>query len=339
MENNIDTKEKNNLIKLFIYIPTYNRPESLRKCLKTLFPQANKYSDRVRIMVNDNNSDNCVNDNLLSEFSYKSFSLRKNSYNIGGNANMNLGFIFANQDEFLWILGDDDYLCDTALDTIFSCDSNNDLLLMTNTAIKSEVNYSIQKSYEEWKSFWVSANVFNMKTYKKYIGSVFYYHNTSYPHVAIQWVSAISQNIKMVLLPLSQTLERTVSKENNSDENYSLAWTGAFGLSAIINQNDGNRFLIFWLKNYGINLFLYKKSEPDNYDKTVSFILKRPLKVIYFYFKAKMQFHAFQIGLIIKNNFKNKNGEVPFIKKRLLLKIQKFVLKENVVFKIKKEKD
>jgi len=333
MELNTSNINQNLIMKLFIYIPTYNRPVALRKCLGTLIPQAKKYANNLRIMVNDNDSSDFVNDGILSEFDFENLSFRKNPYNIGGNANMNLGFVFAKKDEFLWILGDDDFLCDNALDKIFCCEGNLDLILLTNISTPQASSYSIEKSYKEWMSFWVSANIFNMKTYGAFIEDVFHYHNTSYPHVAIQWSAAVNQSIKMMLIPLNGMLERTVSNENiSSSESYSLAWTGALGLVNLLNKSNGSNFAIFWLKLYGINLFLYKNNIPHIYEQSISSILKLSMLVKLTYYITKMRYYLFLIGYKIKNTLKNKDGNIPFIRNSLMQKMRKIVVKDNVVF-------
>ncbi|HHT9158551.1 MAG: hypothetical protein A2047_01020 [Omnitrophica bacterium GWA2_41_15] len=328
------SKRKRGLImKLFIYIPTYSRPEALRKSLGTLVHQAKKYADRVRIMVSDNDSPGCVNDGILSEFVFENLSFRKNPSNIGGNANMNLGFVFAKKDEFLWILGDDDYLCDNALDKIFSCDGDLDLILLTHISSPALSNYSIERSYKEWMSFFVSANIFNMKTFGVFIENVFYYHNTSYPHVAIQWLAAMTVNrqLKMMMLPLSGMIVRTVSTENNTGENYSLAWTGALGLVTILEKSEGSKFAIFWLRHYGINLLLYKNRFPHNYEQSISIILKLPMRVKLVYYETKIRYYFFLVSWKVMNAVEDKDGNIPFVGKSLLQKVKRIVVKDNSV--------
>lgn len=319
-------------MKLFIYIPTYSRPEALRKSLGTLVPQAKKYADRVRIMVSDNDSPGCVNDGILSEFGFENLSFRKNPSNIGGNANMNLGFVFAKKDEFLWILGDDDYLSDKALDKIFSCDGDLDMILLTHTSSPAVSSYSIERSYKEWMSFWVSANIFNMKTFGVFIENVFYYHNTSYPHVALQWSAAVHRQLKMMLLPLSGMLERTVSTENNTNENYSLAWNGALGLVTILEKSEGSKFAMFWLRHYGINLLLYKNTFPHIYEQSIPIILKLPMRVKLVYYETKIRYYAFLACWKVMNAVKDKDGNIPFVRKSLLQKLKRIVAKDNSVF-------
>ncbi|MBA4383767.1 MAG: hypothetical protein C0410_03455, partial [Anaerolinea sp.] len=106
--------------KLFIYIPTYNRPKSLEKQIASLSSQVTRHKDCVRILVNDNASPTNLFFELEEKYSSENIVFHKNSGNIGGNANIALAFTYAKNDEFLWILSDDDLLTDNAVDYILS---------------------------------------------------------------------------------------------------------------------------------------------------------------------------------------------------------------------------
>jgi hypothetical protein len=320
-------------MKLFIYIPTYNRPIALRKLLDSLVLQSKDYKSNLRILINDNNSDNYVNDNILNEYNSNILFFRKNTCNIGGNANMNLGFIFAQPDEFLWILGDDDYLEPYALKYIFSSDkTNSDLILFTNEDSNHNTLYDIRKSYSEWMSFWVSSNIFKIDSFKNYVYSTFYYHNTSYPHIAIQWEAQKNNKLSVTTLPLKNILNRTVSDENNTAENYSLAWTGALVLSELLNKNDAEEFVKYWLKNYGINYFKNESQLKNSFDISRLVIFKLSYRIRYLYYTTKLRFILYDVsskvyyGISLKNRNMIKNSS-------LYKKLVKFIKNENSITK------
>jgi glycosyltransferase involved in cell wall biosynthesis len=95
---------------LTIYIPTYNRLESLYSLLEILFNQVeeiNCFEDLISIHV----SDNCSNDDTSAFLqsvnkSYFKYSVFKK--NIGGDKNIK-NSINVCQGKYLWILADDDY--------------------------------------------------------------------------------------------------------------------------------------------------------------------------------------------------------------------------------------
>lgn len=321
-------------MKLLIYIPTYNRPVALRNLLNSLIKQSFEFSDKLRIFINDNNSDNQVNDSIIDE--YKNCNLlyfRKNTCNVGGNANMMLGFIFARQDEYLWILGDDDYLEDSALKQIFSVIGNNsDLIIFSKTNNTFETSYNIHKSYEKWMSFWVSSNIFKVETFNKFVHSTFHYHNTSYPHIAIQWLANSENNLSVTILPLDKVLNRTISEENNTAENYSLAWTGAFGLSEILNREDACLFVEYWLNNYGINYFENELRMKNSFDISKLYIFKLSNKIKVIFYFTRFRYIVFKSSKKIFNLIPIENRN-KIKKSKLYNKIVNLILNKNSVIK------
>ncbi len=320
-------------MKLFIYIPTFNRPIALRKLLDSLIMQSKEFENDLRILINDNNSDNNINDNILKEYNSNILQFRKNTCNIGGNANMNLGFIFAKPDEYLWILGDDDYLEPGALNYIFSSEvMNSDLLLFSDVPSNISTIYDIRKSYSEWMNFWVSSNIFKIDTFKSFVYSTFYYHNTSYPHIAIQWEAQKNKNLSVTILPLKNIINRTISDENNTAENYSLAWTGALVLSELLKKNDAELFVEYWLRKYGINYFNNEIYLKNSFDFSRLTILKLSPKINLIYYRARVRYLVYQISskLYYSISLKSRNK----IKNSLLYKkIVKLIKNENTVTK------
>src|SRR5450830_708666 len=114
------------MAKLFIYIPTYNRPESLEKQLSALLPQVRNFPDEVRVLVSDNASEKYAEEDVLQHHARLSnVELRRNGGNIGANANIALGFAFARPDEFLWILSDNDIVTPNAVEYVLSMLENS----------------------------------------------------------------------------------------------------------------------------------------------------------------------------------------------------------------------
>jgi glycosyltransferase involved in cell wall biosynthesis len=116
---------------LTIYIPTKNRPE-LAALLDSLAPQLD---ERVEVVVSDNagTASNLVRD-LLGDSCRVEYSRR--AYDIGGDANILRGFT-AGTAPWLWILGDDDTVTDTAIQTVLShigWTTSDRLILMSNSS-------------------------------------------------------------------------------------------------------------------------------------------------------------------------------------------------------------
>lgn len=102
---------------LTIAIPTYNRPESLRRCLARLLPQI---TADTRLLIIDNHSDQPVEGvvaDLLRDCDPSRVALLRNRANIGGNGNIMRCFELC-ETERLWIVGDDDLVAADAVATI-----------------------------------------------------------------------------------------------------------------------------------------------------------------------------------------------------------------------------
>ena len=91
-----------------ICIPTYKRPEFLRRCLASIIDQANGLP--IEIFVAD---DSCsdVNDAVIGEATRRFPALRhrKNETNLGINENIRHVVDIADTD-YVWLVGEDDYL-------------------------------------------------------------------------------------------------------------------------------------------------------------------------------------------------------------------------------------
>lgn len=98
---------------LSISIPTYNRPVQIQEQVRRILPQLN---DKVSLIVYDNCSDYFVSD-LFTEEEKKSFTIKRNPINIGGDANIARCFEKCETD-WLWTLSDDDFVTPNAIDKI-----------------------------------------------------------------------------------------------------------------------------------------------------------------------------------------------------------------------------
>lgn len=119
--------------KLLIYIPSYNRAESLLRQLSALSGSSNRGLFDVAV------SNNCSTDMygysdierlcLQNEFLYS-----RNGVNVGADANIFNGFLISSKYEYLWILSDDDLLRDGAVDGVLDMLSNSpDVLFFTHS--------------------------------------------------------------------------------------------------------------------------------------------------------------------------------------------------------------
>ncbi|MEM0134254.1 MAG: glycosyltransferase family A protein [Thermoplasmatales archaeon] len=103
---------------LGICIPTYNREVFLLNNLRSIIPQFKKFQLPIYI------SDNCSDDNtkkVIEELSmgYPNINLNRNNSNIGLYLNI-LNVISMPKTEYIWLMGDDDEICEDAVSYILN---------------------------------------------------------------------------------------------------------------------------------------------------------------------------------------------------------------------------
>jgi glycosyltransferase involved in cell wall biosynthesis len=259
------------LAKLFIYLPTFNRPESLRLQLSALLPQLQEFPQSVRLLICDNDSSKYSLDEILRGFPpFPNVEVRRNGGNIGGNGNIALGFVFARPDEFLWILSDNDIVSPNALAYVLSVlDSDFDFYCFVNGA-ESE-----QDIHHDWTSGWqipmnwrmglISDALYNMASVRDVVEEAFYFHNSSFPHLAVACATSKKKGVtRFRLLPRQKvSADEVSSKEQPTD--YSLAHVCMPLLVPLFPKWEAKSFCRKWLWLHGIMLHINKSKHPHLY--------------------------------------------------------------------------
>ena len=282
------------MINLFIYIPTYRRPIALSKQLDTLLPQARKFPNHVRIVVRDNDSKGPQFEAIKKKYQADNILFEKNFGNIGGNANIALGFVFARENEFLWILSDNDLVRDDCIAYLLDeIDNTIDYVVMND-----QVTYP-KKVYWSWADGWlepinwwqglISAALFNTNTVRESIGDGFFYHNSSFPHLAVA-CSAAKKNEKVTFMHLPfSSVHQEVLTSQESITDYSLSHVGMPGLLALFPVRAGRIFARQWAHKNGWMFYLNREKHPELFASSKYLLVKLGGAIIYFYlFKAKL---------------------------------------------------
>ena len=105
--------------KISICIPTYNRADLLVHSLRKILLSSNIFLDKVEVIVSDNHSvDNT--ESILAKLKMEFPFLRsyRNDNNIGFNLNFFKLVDNYAKGEYLWIIGDDDFVDEDALDSV-----------------------------------------------------------------------------------------------------------------------------------------------------------------------------------------------------------------------------
>lgn len=102
---------------LTVAIPTYNRNQTLLRTVRALLPQL---TEQCNLLILDNCSDVPVAETLqgIAEVAAGQLRIVRNKVNIGLTANLLRCFEMC-ETEWVWLLGDDDFLQPDAIETIF----------------------------------------------------------------------------------------------------------------------------------------------------------------------------------------------------------------------------
>lgn len=133
---------------LTIYIPTYNRGNSLLKQLNAINNSVDK--SKVFVMVNDNCSTDISYVDVEKYCLQNEYNYNKNHFNIGADANIFNGFMKFYQSDYIWILSDDDILTEDAVSKVITILENDtlDILFFTHSKIEIlEKNKWSQKDF------------------------------------------------------------------------------------------------------------------------------------------------------------------------------------------------
>lgn len=303
---------------LFIYIPTFNRPEALKKQLKVVVPQVLRFPGRVRLLVSDNASENDLYEELEKQFSdHKDISIRKNPGNIGANANISLGFVFSKVDEFLWILSDNDIIDENAVEYILGqLDENIDFYCFNDYVEQPKViDYKWEDGWEkpmEWRMGLISDGLYNTRSLGSAIEDAFFFHNSSFPHLAVGCSAAKrKQNVKFKILP-RKLIDSQIYSSEEAPTDYTLARIGMLQLIPLFPKWSAKSFSRLWLRKHGYDLFRHRHKLTTVYLHTKATVL------YYGGLRAKILFYSILLTAWLVNRLSDfRTTLVIFLKKNL----------------------
>lgn len=164
-------------IKLTVCIPTYNRPEHIKRQVRDVL---NQLEPGVRLIVLDNHSPVPV-ESLFNEEELSRFTINRHLVNIGADAN-NAHCLEMVDEGWVWLLGDDDVIRPDAISVILDLISQHGDCCYINTGNKKTVELTSFDDFLAYfkirgtwgKAFFQSACLFNMSVLKD---SLIWYYN------------------------------------------------------------------------------------------------------------------------------------------------------------------
>jgi glycosyltransferase involved in cell wall biosynthesis len=187
--------------RLTIAIPTYNRPEPLRRTLLALRPQAN---EDVELVVVDNASTPPVEPvvNEVMAGSAWAFRVIRNAANIGMCANILRCFEVANTD-WLWALSDDDAVDPAAIETILGIVQKHPELLYATCSIPAlpitsdRICESVDAFFQALDSIpriiFISSSIYHRQRLIPYLSLAYNFIDSGSPHTALLQLAGLAQ--------------------------------------------------------------------------------------------------------------------------------------------------
>lgn len=178
---------------LAITIPTYNRPQSLRKTVASLLPQM---QEGVSILILDNASTSAVTFESIGvdpqEWAGR-ITITRHPVNIGGCANIVSCFL-ATDAQYIWLLADDDELESDAIETILlSIRRHPEAVFInfqyTTTRVQDALFYgtdALLGGFDSWGDLlFISNSVFRAPLCRLHARQGFHFSYSYAPHLAM----------------------------------------------------------------------------------------------------------------------------------------------------------
>jgi len=253
---------------LFIYIPTYNRPSTLRQQLDALTSQRGDWPGQVRILVNDNSSPSFSDEAAASMRREYGVEVRSNLGNVQANANIALAFVFARPEEYLWILSDDDIVCAGALQALATQGLVGDPDVVSFSTIDRQPATVVRSWSVGWE--WISGTagqisnvIYKAQVFAAQASQAFFYHNSSFPHLAVMMTTMRERgSLRFRVVPRAWVL-MPPAHHGEEEGDYSLALSGMPQLAPLMPPGDAARFCRMWLREQGPGFVKYKDKHPE----------------------------------------------------------------------------
>ena len=186
---------------LTICVPSYNRLEQARRCVRSLLGQVD--GSVVEIMVLDNGSDQDYAEAFAAEAAFRgavedgSLILRRNPSNIGMSANFLRAYEVADGD-WLWLVSDDDDIRPDAVSTILgaidahgpesgfikfsSPRSRPDREIVRLRTLEEFIDFNAVSAHAFNGFIFISNGIYRLANFRPLLGVGYQYANTFVPH-------------------------------------------------------------------------------------------------------------------------------------------------------------
>lgn len=269
-------------MKIKIVIPTYNRREKLKRILDILCEQTDK---NFIVTILDNNSE-YDSFKLIEEFiNILEIKIIKKQINTGMADNIATAFTVYN-DGWMWLLGDDDLILKTSIETIrkkIMNEKNN--IFMYKYALNSKeekeintleelIDFYDQKKDSKGSLIFMGNNIYNLNVIKEYIPYIFKYSYTQIPHII--FILFVLKDKKSSISILNEEIIKyeIPSKKERHKIGVFLGLSTIFHVNLLLNKEYQKKFIKIFTTAHYLRIFEIVGSDP-------SFFNLRFLKYIY----------------------------------------------------------
>lgn len=258
---------------LTIYIPSYNRANSLLKQFDTI----NSFKDKIKVIVNDNCSTDIKGYKEVQEYCLKNcFVYHRNKINIGADANIFNGFLNSFDSKYIWILSDDDLLKKDAVEKIITILEKNslDILFFTHSKIdKLEVKLWNQRNFFENNikisdgAGLISYVIYKTDFIKHSIPVGFQYIYTHFAHLAVLIDSFKDKNVNIGRIESSQFfIPDTNLPPPEGFGGYDHSYFGFVLLGELFENDIKKDFINGWTNFFNLRHWhkKYKNGQPNS---------------------------------------------------------------------------
>jgi len=217
--------------------------------------------------VNDNSSPWFSDESAASMAREYGIEVRSNLGNVKVNANIALAFVFARPDEYLWILSDDDFVCEGALATIATQGLVGDPDGITFELTAREPTSVVHTWREGWdwirETGLISNVIYKAQVFAAQASQAFFYHNSSFPHLAVL-IATMRERGSLSFRVVPSALVFQPPAHNLEEEgDYSVSLSGMPQLAPLLPHKDAARFCRMWLREQGPGFVKYRHKYPD----------------------------------------------------------------------------
>jgi glycosyltransferase involved in cell wall biosynthesis len=248
--------EKNNIV-LTLAIPTYNRALILDQALKIIEPQLKNAGHQVEFIISDNASSDDTPE-IVNKYINCGMDIRyiRNQENLGPGFNI-IQCMKEAKGKYVWVLGDDDYLADNALNYILKilCAEKEYGFIFCSPVSKGKGGF---KEYTNEKKFisdvsyfitFISSSIVNKKFVDNFDFDAYELDFLSWVAVRL-WFTAIIGSTSNIYIKEKIFFSTGIDYENNGGYNYFEVFV--------------ERYLTVWkecAKTAGVSIYLYEKEK------------------------------------------------------------------------------